>query len=77
MNFLLKNWMIRQKPALFQYYFTVKVLLMSPLINMRMKLYRLDGTNFIAVVDGKIFAFVSRSKTVDLIKAVNELARDS
>lgn len=77
MNFLLKNWMFRQKLALFQYYFKVKVLLMSPLINMRMKLYRLDGTNFIAVVDGKIFAFVSRSKTVDLIKAVNELARDS
>ena len=36
-------------------------------------LYRLDGTNCIAAVDGKAVALVSRSKTVDLIEAVNEL----
>ncbi|MFR8917586.1 MAG: DUF4340 domain-containing protein [Oscillospiraceae bacterium] len=36
-------------------------------------LYRLDGTNCIATVDGKPVALVSRSKTVDLIEAVNEL----
>ena len=36
-------------------------------------LYRLDGTNCIATVDGKAVALVSRSKTVDLIEAVNEL----
>ena len=35
-------------------------------------LYRLDGTNCIATVDGKTVALVSRSKTVDLIEAVNE-----
>ena len=36
-------------------------------------LYRLDGTNCVAAVDGKTVALVSRSKTVDLIEAVNEL----
>ena len=36
-------------------------------------LYRLDGTNCIATVDGKTVALVSRSQTVDLIEAVNEL----
>lgn len=36
-------------------------------------LYRYDGTNCIAVVDGEPVAFVSRSQTVDLIEAVNEL----
>lgn len=36
-------------------------------------LYRLDGTNCIAAVDGKTVALVSRSQTVDLIEAVNEL----
>ena len=40
-------------------------------------LYRLDGTNCIATVDGKPVALVSRSKTVDLIEAVNELALGS
>ena len=36
-------------------------------------LYRYDGTNCLAAVDGKTVAFVSRSKTVDLIEAVNAL----
>ena len=36
-------------------------------------LYRYDGTNCIAAVDGTPTAFVSRSETVDLIEAVNEL----
>lgn len=40
-------------------------------------LYRLDGTNCVATVDGKPVALVSRSKTVDLIEAVNELALGS
>ena len=40
-------------------------------------LYRLDGMNCIATVDGKPVALVSRSKTVDLIEAVNELALGS
>ena len=40
-------------------------------------LYRLDGTNCIAEVDGKAVALVSRSKTVDLIEAVNELTLGS
>lgn len=40
-------------------------------------LYRLDGTNCIAAVDGKTVALVSRSKTVDLIEAVNELTLGS
>ena len=42
-----------------------------------MTLYRYDGTNCIAVVDGKTVAFVSRSQTVDLIEAVNELTLGS
>ena len=40
-------------------------------------LYRLDGTNCIATVDGKAVALVSRSQTVDLIEAVNELTLGS
>lgn len=36
-------------------------------------IYRYDGTNCIAAVNGKPVAFVSRSMTVDLIEAVNEL----
>ena len=40
-------------------------------------LYRLDGTNCIAEVDGKAVALVSRSQTVDLIEAVNELTLGS
>ena len=40
-------------------------------------LYRLDGTNCIATADGKTVALVSRSKTVDLIEAVNELTLGS
>ena len=40
-------------------------------------IYRLDGTNCIATVDGKTVALVSRSKTVDLIEAVNELTLGS
>ena len=36
-------------------------------------LYRYDGTNCIAVIDGEPTAFVSRSQTVALIEAVNEL----
>lgn len=36
-------------------------------------IYRYDGTNCIAVVDGTPVAFVSRSQTVNLIEAVNEL----
>ena len=40
-------------------------------------LCRLDGTNCIATVDGKTVALVSRSQTVDLIEAVNELTLGS
>ena len=40
-------------------------------------LYRLDGTNCIAAIDGKTVALVSRSQTVDLIEAVNELTLGS
>ena len=40
-------------------------------------LYRLDGTNCIAAVDGETVALVSRSQTVDLIEAVNELTLGS
>lgn len=36
-------------------------------------LYRYDGTNCIAAVDGKPIALVSRSQTVNLIEAVNEV----
>lgn len=36
-------------------------------------LYRHDGTDCLAAVDGEPAAFVSRSKTVDLIEAVNKL----
>ena len=40
-------------------------------------LYRLDGTNCISAVDGKTVALVSRSQTVDLTEAVNELTLGS
>lgn len=40
-------------------------------------LYRYDGENCIAAVDGKAAAFVSRSQTVDLIEAVNKLTLGS
>ena len=40
-------------------------------------LYRLDGTNCIAAVDGKTVATVPRSQTVDLVEAVNELTLGS
>ena len=36
-------------------------------------LYRHDGTNCLATVDGEPVAFVPRSKTVDLIEAVNKV----
>lgn len=36
-------------------------------------LYRYDGTNCLATVDGEPVAFVSRSQTVDLIEEVNAL----
>lgn len=42
-----------------------------------MTLYRYDGTNCLAAVDGKTAAFVPRSQTVDLIEAVNELTLGS
>lgn len=38
-----------------------------------LSVYRYDGTNCIAEVDGVPTAFVSRSQTVNLIEAVNEL----
>ena len=40
-------------------------------------LYRYDGKNCIAAVDGKIIASVPRSQTVALIEAVNELTLGS
>lgn len=40
-------------------------------------LYRYDGTNCIAVVDGKSVALVSRSQTVDLVEAVNGITLGS
>lgn len=40
-------------------------------------LYRLDGTSCVAAVNGKTVALVSRSKTVDLIEAVNKLTLGS
>lgn len=40
-------------------------------------LYRYNGENCIAAVDGKAAAFVSRSQTVDLIEAVNRLTLGS
>lgn len=40
-------------------------------------LYRYDGENCNAAVDGKAAAFVSRSQTVDLIEAVNRLTLGS
>ena len=42
-----------------------------------MTLFRYDGTNCLAAVDGKTAAFVPRSQTVDLIEAVNELTLGS
>ena len=40
-------------------------------------LYRYDGTNCIAAVDGNVVAFVSRSETIDLVEAVNALTLGS
>ena len=40
-------------------------------------LCRLNGTSCIAAVDGKTVALVSRSQTVDLTEAVNELTLGS
>ena len=40
-------------------------------------LCRLNGTSCIAAVDGKTAALVSRSQTVDLTEAVNELTPGS
>lgn len=37
------------------------------------ELYRYDGTNCLAKVDGKIFALIPRSEVVDLIEAVNSI----
>ncbi len=42
-----------------------------------LSLYRYDGTNCIAVVDGNPIAYVPRSQTVDLIEAVNEIVLGS
>ncbi|MGM9538141.1 MAG: DUF4340 domain-containing protein [Candidatus Onthomonas sp.] len=39
----------------------------------QIQLYRYDGTNCIAVVDGEPVSLVSRSKVVDLIEAVNAI----
>ena len=39
----------------------------------KLELYRYDGTNCIAVVDGESVAFVSRNETVNLVEAVNEV----
>lgn len=39
-------------------------------------LYRYDGSNCLAVVDGKPVSLVSRSQVVDLIEAVNEIVLD-
>ncbi len=36
-------------------------------------LYRFDGTNCVAYVDGKVSAYVARSEVVDLIEAVNKI----
>lgn len=40
------------------------------------QLYRYDGSNCIAVVDGNSTAFVERSKVVDLMEAVNAIVLD-
>ncbi len=40
---------------------------------MEIVLYRCDGTNCLAVVDGESFALVSRSDVVDLIESVNAI----
>ena len=37
------------------------------------ELYRYNGTNCLAKVDGKIFALIPRSEVVDLIEAVNSI----
>ena len=36
-------------------------------------MYRYDGTNCIAVVDGEPVSLVSRSLVVDLVEAVNSI----
>lgn len=41
--------------------------------NVKIKLYRYDGTNCLAKVDGKSFALIPRSDVVDLIEAVNSI----
>lgn len=40
------------------------------------QLYRYDGNNCIAVVDGKSIAFVERGKVIDLMEAVNTIVLD-
>lgn len=40
------------------------------------QLYRYDGNNCIAVVDGNTVAFVERAKVIDLIEAVNTIVLD-
>jgi len=42
----------------------------------QIQLYRYDGDNCIAVVDGEPTAFVERAKVVDLIEAVNAIVLD-
>lgn len=39
----------------------------------KVELYRCDGTNCLAVVDGETLGLVSRSSVVDLIEAVNSI----
>ena len=39
----------------------------------QIQLYRYDGTNCIAVVDGEPVSLVSRSLVVDLVEAVNSI----
>lgn len=41
--------------------------------SVKIELYRYDGTNCLAKVDGKTFALIPRSDVVDLIEAVNSI----
>lgn len=41
--------------------------------SLTLTLYRYDGTNCLATIDGEPVSFVPRSKTVDLIEAVNKV----
>ena len=41
--------------------------------NVQIQLYRYDGNDCIAVVDGKTVAFVERASVVDLVEAVNTI----